>query len=417
MLSHLFTDPVVGFFTVAASILFISLLLGQISEKIRMPRVVMEMLSGIILSKVFLGEMIGVDHWKAIFQPDILLLIKGFGLFGVGAYMFQMGEHLHWKEFKAGNGIPTIGIATVILPFILGICLGDYLHADWGPKVPRLVFDLFVGLSIAATAFPVLCRILDQLGLLRTDIGRTTVAIASVNDVLVYMILAIVTAMAATVGVKNPIWPFFYAAGYIVGMVVVVRPILNRLLHRWDLHNGDQLAMLCTILLFSFAAAELARVHVIFGGFIMGAIVPKDVLSDITERVMEKFVRVFLMPLFFAYSGLRIGGVEFTSDFLWITGLLVSCACVAKIVPGYYLARRMLSYSRPRSIGFSVLMNTRGTVELVLLNIGLDAGILSPALFGMLVAMTIITTAATGPIVSLLIRFYRDDMKMNKHED
>lgn len=411
MIANLFRDSVVGFFTIAGIILAITLVLGRVADRLRLPRVVVEMLAGLLLSKVLLGAVIGEQAWETVFQPDTMLLIKGFGLFGVGAYMFQMGEHLDLQVFKSRNGIPVVGIGMVVVPFVLGLALGDILYVSWGKDVSRLVFDLFIGLAIAATAFPVLCRIMQHIGLLDTEIGKTTVAVASINDILVYVMLAVVTALAATVGTSHPFWAFLGSIAYIALMLVVVKPVLGRLLHKWDLHNGEQLATLCAMLLFSFALAELAGVHVIFGGFLMGAIIPRDVLNDITEKVMEKFVRVFLMPLFFAYSGIRIHGVAFTPELLWVTLFVVIGACVAKIVPGIWLARRALHYSWPRAFTFGVLMNTRGTVELVLLNIGLDAGILSPALFGVMVTMTIVTTALTGPVSSWFIGEYREEFR------
>jgi Kef-type K+ transport system membrane component KefB len=277
-----------------------------------------------------------------------------------------------------------------------------------GRGVPVLPFALFLGAAMSITAFPVLARILTERRLLRTKVGAMTLAAAAIDDVTAWCILAFVVAIARAEGAGPGLRTTVLAALYVVVMLALVRPFVARLATRIANREGLSQNVVAVILLLllasSFTTASIG-IHALFGAFLFGAILPKDggFARALAEK-LEDLVLVLVLPLFFAYSGVRTQlGLLDTPGAWGIFALILVTACAGKFVAGALAARATgLDWREASALG--ILMNTRGLMELIVLNVGLDLGVLSPALFAMFVLMALVTTLATTPILELLGR-------------
>jgi Kef-type K+ transport system membrane component KefB len=269
-------------------------------------------------------------------------------------------------------------------------------------------FALFMGIAMSITAFPVLARILSERQLMRSRVGAMTIACAAVDDITAWCLLAFVVALVHASGLGSAVATAIWSLVYILGMLLVVRPLLIRIARvvgdRRALTQGI-VAATFLLLLLSALMTEHIGIHALFGAFLLGAILPREggLSQAIAERV-EDFVVVLLLPLFFAFSGLRtqIGLLGSAEDW-WICGLIVLVACVGKF-GGSTLAARWTGMRWREASALGVLMNTRGLMELIVLNIGLDLGVISPTVFTMMVLMALVTTVMTSPLVAFLQR-------------
>jgi Kef-type K+ transport system membrane component KefB/nucleotide-binding universal stress UspA family protein len=276
--------------------------------------------------------------------------------------------------------------------------------------VSFVAFALFMGAAMSITAFPVLARILSERGLLRTRVGSVTIACAAVDDVTAWCILAFVVAVARSTGISGAVITTVVALAYIAAMILLVRPLLVRMAARVATREAMTQNMVAVVLMMLFVSswiAELIGIHALFGAFLFGAILPKG--QGFTHALLEKLedlVLVALLPLFFAYSGLRTQiGLLDSVDAWVVCGLVIAVACAGKF-GGSTIAARLTGLSWRESSALGILMNTRGLMELIVLNIGLDLGVISPLIFSMMVLMALFTTFITTP---LLQRIYSDE--------
>lgn len=392
-------------FVQAGIIIALSRTVGLAARRLGQPLVVAEVIAGIMLGPSLLGR-VAPGVVAVVFPPESLSLLNALSQLGLILFMFIVGLELDPRHAR-GRGRPAVLIshASIVVPSALGVLLGFYLYPRTSsPTVPFTSFVLFVAIAMSITAFPVLARILTDRGLARTRLGIISITCAAVDDVTAWCLLAFVVAIVRSSGIAGAFQTGALALLYIGMMLVLVRPFLKGLGRGITAAGGvpqDRIALVMLLLLASSWTTEQIGIHSLFGAFLLGGIMPKDgPLASLLVGKLKDFAVVFLLPLFFAYSGLRtqIGLLDSTGAWL-MCGLITAAACLGKF-GGSTVAARITGLSWRESSAIGILMNTRGLMELVVLNIGLDLGVLSPSLFAMMTIMAIVTTMMTTPILA-----------------
>ncbi len=383
-----------------ATVVVVSRGLGAIFHRLGQPAVIGEIVAGILLGPSALG-------WAApalarfLIPPDSIPILGVISQLGVILFMFLVGLQLDASGLRRrSDAALAIAHASIVVPFALGAALALLLYEPYGVSgVPFAPFALFLGVAMSITAFPVLARILAERGLQKTALGTLALTVAAVGDVTAWLLLAFVVGVVrAEIG--GVVATLGLTLLYIAGLWWVVRPLLGRLLAQQSVAAGSAAALVC--LLLAALAAEAIGIHAVFGAFLIGVVIasvwpPAPELVARTEAV----TMVLFLPAFFAVTGLRteVGLLATVEDWLFC-GLIIVVATVGKF--GGTLAGAMLARVGWREGGrLGILMNTRGLMELIVLNVALDLGILSPTLFGMLVLMAIATTVITVPLLDL----------------
>ena len=389
---------------------------GLLFRFIGQPQVVGEMAAGILLGPSFLGWIApGVSG--RLFPPESLGFLNSISQVGLLVFMFLVGLELNPRLLRGrGHTAVVTSHASIIVPFVLGALLSLHLY----PRVSSASvgftgFALFMGAAMSVTAFPVLARILSERKLMGTRVGTVTLACAAVDDATAWCILAAVVAIVgARGGGMSPWMTIAGAAGFVLLMVFVVRRALAPLERRFERDGEmtqDVLGGILLVVLASAWATEAIGVHALFGAFIAGAVMPKEkaFVHALTEKLKDLTV-VLLLPLFFAFTGLRtrIGLLEGAEMWGWCA--LIVLVAVAGKLGGSAVAARATGMRWREAAAIGTLMNTRGLMELVILNIGLDIGVISPAVFAMMVLMALVTTFMTSPLLELVYpaRLIRD---------
>jgi Kef-type K+ transport system membrane component KefB len=300
--------------------------------------------------------------------------------------------------------------ASIVVPYFLGVVLSLVLYRELAPPgVSFLAFALFMGIAMSITAFPVLARILSERRLTGTKLGDTAITCAAVDDVTAWSLLAVVVAVVSARGFSAAVPTIVLTLAFIAAMIWLVRPLLKRLFARVGAGLPGSTIGLTGALLFLLASAlttEAIGIHALFGAFLAGAVIPREArLREALTSRLEEVTSVLLLPLFFAFTGLRteIGLLNDGRSWL-LCGLIILVATAGKL-GGTLLAARLTRLSWADSFALGALMNTRGLMELIALNLGYELGILSPRVFAMMVLMALTTTLATGPLLSLADRF------------
>jgi Kef-type K+ transport system membrane component KefB len=383
-------------------------IMGALIARLNQPAVIGEVVGGILLGPSLLGR-IAPETAATVLPPDAAPILSVIAQLGVILYMFLVGLELDLGVLRT-RARTTIAIANagIIVPFALGVALAWTIDQDYAPAgVAFLPFALFLGVSMSITAFPVLARILSDHKLQRTPMGVIALTSAAIGDATAWCLLAFVVGVTeATTG--GAITTIALTALYVALMLTAGRRLMSAVVPRLDasIAVGEQsLAIVLVAVLLSAVATEFIGVHAIFGAFLLGAIIPHH--SATARHVREKIedvVRVLLLPAFFAFTGLRtqIGLVQGLDD--WLMCLLIIAMATAGKFGGATLAARLSGLDWRDSAALGILMNTRGLVELIVLNIGLDLGVLTPRLFTMLVLMALVTTMMTSPILMALLR-------------
>ena len=394
------------FLLAVAVVMLVARVFGELAVRIRQPRVMGEVVAGIALGPTIFGKLLP-DLQATIFASDILPTIGLVANLGLIFYMFLVGLDLDPAQLKGRVGqAAAISNASVALPMMLGIAVALPLYELVGPDKKFVAFAIYMGVAMSITAFPVLARILVERRMLKRPVGALTMACAAIDDVTAWFLIALATAIAAAGSGSEVLVTIALAALFCAVMVVGVRPLLARVSAAFDeagrVPGGWIVAIFAGILLSAFATEEIG-IAVIFGAFIMGAIMPRKaaLTEDVTHRV-EDFVVTLLLPLFFAFTGLRTNIGLLDRPELWLmTGVLIVVAIVGKWI-GAMVAARLTGFDWRASNVIGSLMNTRGLTELIVLNLALEAGVISEALFAMLVIMALVTTFMAGPALNLL---------------
>ena len=383
-------------------------LVGILFARLHQPPVMGEVVGGLLLGPSVLGRL-SPEAAAFLLPPESAPFLGVIAQLGVILYMFLVGLELDLPALRGSIAITlTISLTSIVVPFALGIGLAWRMHDTLAPDgVAFASFALFLGVSMSITAFPVLARILGDRGLQRTHLGMLALTCAAVNDAVAWCLLAcVVSVTRATPG--GAMLTAALTALYVVLMLTAGRRVMIAAVARLDTikHIGEQrLALVLVAVLLSAVATEFIGIHAIFGAFLIGAIIPRDsaIATHLTERI-EDIVRVMFLPAFFAFTGLRteIGLVQTAGDWL-LCGVIIVVATAGKF-GGTLLASRVAGLDWRNSAALGILMNTRGLVELIVLNIGLDLGVITPRLFTMLVIMALVTTLMTSPILSSLLK-------------
>jgi len=381
--------------------------LGILFTRLGQPAVIGEMLAGILLGPSLLG-------WLApraeafLFPSNSLGALQLLSQIGVILFMFIVGMELNVQSLRhSAHAVVLISHAGILAPFMLGTALSLFLYRSLAPpEVSFLAFALFMGIAMSITAFPVLARIIEQRGLTGSPLGNFAVACAAVGDATAWCLLAVVLAIAQAQGLGRAAMTIGLAIAFTVVMLFLVRPRLPQIVAGFSGDASRQTGLMAGVLVFAFASAlftETIGIHALFGAFLAGVVLPpQETLGAPIKERLETFSTVFLLPLFFAFTGLRTQ-IGLLND--WQSWLLCACIVIVAIagkLGGTSLAARSTGMSWHDSLSIGALMNTRGLMELIALNIGYDLGILSAEVFAMMVIMALATTIMAGPILSLL---------------
>ena len=369
------------------------------------PEVMGEMAAGILLGPSFLGRISPV-MMNRLFPAGGLGSLYALSQLGLVLFMFLVGLEVRPGSLRgSAKSVIIASQASIMAPFLLGGVLAWSLYPRLGNGGPRLPFVLFLGAAMGITAFPVLARILADRNLTHTRVGVFALSCAAIDDLTAWCLLAVITVIARPEMNQNPRpWHFAALIGYILAMVFLVRPALRRLLPASATPDLTRFGATMIVLLLSVWATEALAVHALFGAFLAGIVMPKggQLQEGLRDR-LESVTLVLLLPLFFAYTGLRTIIALLNSVELWLLcGLIVMVAVGSKLLVSGVIVRASGMPWR-ESLAVGVLVNTRGLVELVILNVGLDLHILSPTLFSMMVIMALATTLMTAPLIDWIL--------------
>jgi Kef-type K+ transport system membrane component KefB len=383
-------------------ILIVVQIFGHLSGRIGQQWVIGEILAGIALGPSLLGAFLpGIQAF--VFPASALPTLQTLGDIGLVFYMFSLGSRLDTQMMlRQGRKAIVASLSSILLPLILGAALAFTLYPAFaGPKATQASFMLLVGTAMAITAFPVLARLLTEKNMLGTEIGMLALTCAAVGDVIAWCLLTVVIAFAHAQAVTAGVLTVGLTLLFIVVMLGIVRPLLAYASRHlpWPYLL---VALTLILLLLSAYVTNAIGIHPVFGAFLMGIILPRRAAFIEQVRSLDRVNNVLFLPLFFVYSGLRTQIGLISAPSLWLICLLVfAVACLGKVLGGT-LSVRWMGDSWRDSLTLGVLMNTRGLVELIVLNIGLDLGVLSPVLFAMLVIMALATTMMASPLLPLL---------------
>lgn len=389
------------------SILLVSRVFGTLFVKLKQPAVVGEMVAGIFLGPSIMGAL-APGFSEFLFPKNSLNNLQFLSQIGLAFFMFIIGMELDIEKLrkKAHNAV-VISHASIVFPYFLGVTAAYFLFEKFAPtNVGFTAFALFMGIAISITAFPVLARILHERGLTKSSLGAIVISCAAFDDVSAWCILAVVIAIAKAGGIGSAIFTIALTIVFVMIMLILVRPLLKKICNQFeesDDLNKNLVVIVFFVMLLSACITEVIGIHALFGAFLAGVIMPQK--TSIRNLLMEKIEDVsilMLLPLFFAFTGLRTQIGLLNQGHLWVTcGFIILVAVVGKF-GGSAIAAKLTGQTWKDSFSIGALMNTRGLMGLIVLNIGYDLGILSPALFAIMVIMALSTTFMTGPMLDII---------------
>ncbi|KAJ4253337.1 hypothetical protein NW762_010492 [Fusarium torreyae] len=404
-------DPIALFIVQAFVIIIFCRLLQWPLSKLGQPRVIAEVIGGIVLGPSVMMRIPGFQ--ENIFPKESMPVLTNVATIGLLLFLFLVGLEVDTRMFKSNWRVAvSVGLASMVLPFGLGVAVAWGLYKEYGDEGTMKdmefgTFALFIGTALAITAFPVLCRILSELQLLGTSVGVTVLAAGIGNDVVGWVLLALSVALVNNANGLTALYVFLTAVAWVLFLVYAVRPVFLWVLRRTDsIQNGPNQAITTLTLLLVLASSWFTAaigVHAIFGAFLIGLICPHDggFAIKLTEKI-EDLVGSILLPLYFALSGLNTNLGLLNDGTTWgYVVAIIACAFFGKIIAGT-LAARLTKCLWRESLTIGALMSCKGLVELIVLNIGLQAGILSTRTFTMFVVMAVVTTVATSPLTRWL---------------
>jgi Kef-type K+ transport system membrane component KefB len=393
-------------------ILFTSKVFGIVLRMLGQQTVIGEIIAGIFLGPSILGWLFP-NVSALIFPHDSFISLQFLSQIGLAFFMFVIGMDLDISKIKnkAQDAI-IISHASILFPFFLGACLSYFIYQDLAPQnVSFVSFTLFLGIAMSITAFPVLARILKERGLTRTPLGVLTITCAAADDVTAWCLLAAVIAIVKAGSIVSSLFTIGLAITYIIFMLKVIKPRLQKMSDKriyGEKIDKTTIAISFFVLLLSAYFTEIIGIHALFGAFIAGVIMPNN--TYFKEKLIDKIEdvsTVLLLPIFFAFTGLRTQIGLLNTSYLWLLcGIVILVAIIGKF-GGSALTARIVGRSWNESLSIGALMNTRGLMELVVLNIGYDLGILSPEIFAIMVLMALSTTFMTGPLLDLINYFFK----------
>jgi Kef-type K+ transport system membrane component KefB len=403
----------ITFFLQMAVILATCRLVGWLGQKyLKQPQVVCEMIAGVLLGPSLFG-LLAPDLQKFVFTPENKGVLYVGAQFGVGLYMFLVGLGFRTDHFRANlHKAASVSLAGMFVPFLVAIAI-----TPWLMKVPGLFastatrFDatLFMGAAIAITAFPMLARIIHERGLSQTSLGTLALSAGAIDDAAAWCVLAVVLASFGSAGHGVAYTAILGGIAFALFMILVMPRILAALARRAEREaaagkplDSTLFAVVLTLFMLSAYTADAIGLHAVFGGFLLGCVMPRGVLADSVKKQLEPFTVIVLLPMFFTYSGLNTQLTLVADPYLLLVALgVLACSVLAKF-GACWAAARISGQDNRTALGVGVLMNARGLMELIIINIGLRAGVIGPALFSMLVLMAIVTTLMASPVFEVV---------------
>ena len=393
------------------AVLLMVRLFGFLFKHIGQPGVIGEIVAGILLGASVLGYFFP-DVFQALFPPESLTNLELLSQVGLVLFMFVIGMELDFSVLKNKiNETLVISHAGILVPFFLGIVASYWIYEEYAAaQTAFLPFALFIGISMSITAFPVLARIIQERNMTKTSLGTLAIASAANDDVTAWCLLAVVIAIAKAGTFASALYAIGLTALYIIIMFMVVRPFLKKVGEVYanqEVINKTFVALILLILIISSTLTEIIGIHALFGAFMAGVVMPPSIgFRKVMMEKVEDIALVFFLPLFFAFTGLRTEIGLINSPALWGVCLLLITVAVAGKLGGCAVAARLVGESWKDSFTIGTLMNTRGLMELVALNIGYEMGVLPPSIFVILVIMALVTTFMTTPLLHLVERIF-----------
>ena len=405
-------------------------LFAALFRRLGQPAVVGEFAAGLALGPSLLGMFFpefsamvfgtwagGVPQWvlavgvsPEFFHTDVSLIFTILAQLGLVFLLFLIGLEFDYEHLKiSGAASGAITLAGMALPFALGWVLAMFIHPIMAPDVGKVGFALFMGTAMSITAIPILGRIMMELNLTRTRIGAITITAAAVDDAMGWILLATVTALvSASFSVMLTLKMLGLTVGFAILMIVILRPVFmkwTRTIAARGEMNLNAMAVLIVLLFLSAVATSLIGIFAIFGAFILGATLSADKeFREICSRKLNDFVTAFFLPIFFTYTGLRTDIGSLDTPWLWMIAGLVCLAAIVGKFGGCTFAAKLAGMSWRDSTAIGAMMNTRALMELIVINVGYDLGVIPKDLFCMLVIMALLTTVMTSPILLMLMR-------------
>lgn len=389
-------------------ILVVSRIFGLFITRLSQPSVVGEIIAGLFLGPSAMGALFP-EFFELLFPADSLKTLQFLSQIGLTFFMFIIGMELDVTSIKKkAQEALVISHASIIFPFFLGIVLSYFVYEIFAtPDTPFLAFSLFMGTAMSITAFPVLARILQERGMTKTPLGSMVLTCAAADDVTAWCILAAVIAIVKAGSIVSALFTIGLAVLFVGLMLYVIRPWIRKLSFRTllvsETLDKSVVAVAFFILLLSAYFAEIIGIHALFGAFLAGVIMPQNLMlkESLTDK-LEDISVLILLPIFFAFTGLRTQIGLLNEGHLWATCAVVILVAVIGKLGGSSLTARFVGQTWKESLTIGALMNTRGLMELIVLNIGYDLGILSPEIFAIMVLMALCTTFMTGPFLDLI---------------
>ena len=397
----------IHFFLQMFIILAVCRLVGLVARRLGQPQVVGEMIAGVLLGPSLFG-LLAPGLQSELFPADSLKVLFVGAQLGVGLYMFLVGAEFKVELFRSrAKSAAAVSLSGMFVPFVLGALLAPWLlkvPGMFGEKVRLHEAALFMGAAIAITAFPMLARIIYERGLTGTSLGTLALAAGAIDDAAAWCVLAVVIASFGG-GAGGAVLAIGGGVLYAVVVLTVGRRLLVKLgeaVEREGRLTEPWLAVVLMLFMLAAWAMDAVGIHAVFGGFLLGVAMPRGRLTTELQRQLEPFAVVCLLPMFFTYSGLntRLDMVN-SLEMLGLAFVVLAASCLGKF-GACWAAARMTGEDNRTALAVGALMNSRGLMELIIINIGLQKGVIQPALFSVLVLMAIVTTLMASPIFELV---------------
>jgi len=414
-LTHLvedFAEPTAVLLLQIVVILLAVRIFGWICQKIGQPIVVGEIFAGIVLGPSLLGYYLPKAS-AFLFPESSFEGIEFLSQIGLILFMFIVGMELNLKTLKnKANDALIISHTSIVVAFTMGVIVAYFLFGQFTyEKTSFLPFALFMGIAMSIAAFPVMARIVHEKGMNKTPLGAMIITCAAIDDITAWCLLAAVIAIVKAGSVASALYTILLAIGYVIIMFKVVRPFLKRVA---DLQPSNRIisqsviGIFFLVLFLSSYATEVIGIHALVGAFLAGVIMPPNLnFRNLFTEKIEDISLVLLLPLFFVYTGLRTQIGLLNEPGLWVICIaIVFVAIIGKLVSSA-IASRFVGYNWKDSLTIGSLMNTRGLIQLVVLNIGMDLGILTPEVFVMMVVVALTTTFMTSPLLNLIEKVFK----------
>lgn len=418
-LKHNTTEPLSTLMLQIITIILVARIIGYVFKKIGQPSVIGEIVAGIVLGPTILGRY-APEAFAALFPVTSLANLKFLSQIGLILFMFVIGMEIDFKVLRTkANEALVISHASIIIPFSLGVSFAYFIYKQYSPDhVNFISFALFIGISMSVTAFPVLARIVQERQISKTKLGTIALTCAAIDDITAWCGLAAVIAIVKAGSFVSSLYTLLAALLYVLFMLKIVQPFLRQLGEKYSSKEGltkPVVAVFFFTLITSAYLSEMIGIHALFGAFMAGVIMPENInFRNVFIEKVEDVSHVLLLPLFFVYTGLRTQiGLLDEANLWYDCAMIIGIGVTGKFI-GSAFAARYVGQTWKESLTIGALMNTRGLMELIVLNIGFDLGVIDQRIFAMMVIMALFTTFMTGPSLDIIEFIFKDKTKITE---